>query len=559
VLTCLGLLVVSCQEAPAPRPLPLSGHGTVIYGGIIHTMDPAQPQVEALVLEGRTIVMAGPRAAAVRHEEGAEMVDLRGAVVTPGLIDAHLHLEGIGWRDLRLDLQGTRTLAEVQETLRRHVDARPGSGWIRGRGWDQTDWPRPAWPTAADLDLVVSERPVALKRVDGHVLWVNTTALREAGIDRRTRDPAGGRIHRDAAGQPTGILLDQAKDLVERLIPPPTREERERALIAGARSCVRAGLTMVHDMGVDQEMLEIYRELAAGDRLPIRIYVLVEGEGESLEEILAHGPLTGERLTVRGVKLYADGALGSRGAALLEDYTDDPGNRGIMVATPERIEAIAVRCLEAGLQVATHAIGDRANRLVLDAYQRALAAVPGARDPRLRIEHAQVVAPADLDRFARLGVIASMQPTHATSDAPWVETRLGPDRLSGAYPWRSLLDTHALLAFGSDAPVESERPVLGLLAAVTRQDLQGHPPGGFLPGERISASEALAAFTRGAAYASFDEYRLGVLRAGFAADLVIWPEDPLTAPPDRLATIRPVRVWSAGRTVFATDAPDAAP
>jgi predicted amidohydrolase YtcJ len=554
----LGLagLLASCREAPPEPPLLDSGARVLIHGGTIHTGDPAQPEVEALVLEHGRVVVAGSRADAEVYREGAEMIDLAGATVTPGLIDAHLHLEGIGWREIRLDVTGTASLAEVQEALRRYAEANPGASWLRGRGWDQNDWPETAWPTAADLDAVVADRPVALSRIDGHALWVNSAALEAAGITAATRDPEGGRLIRDESGAPTGILVDRAEELVEEVIPTASRERRKEALLAGARACARSGLTMVHDMGVDREGLEIYRGLAAEGALPVRVLAYIGGPGELLDEYLERGPETGPRLAVRGVKLYADGALGSRGAALLEDYSDEEGNRGLVVTPIEEIRAITEACLRSGLQVATHAIGDRANRLVLDAYAQALEAVPEARDPRLRVEHAQILHPDDLARFAGLGVIASMQPTHATSDAPWAGRRLGESRLVGAYAWRSLREEGALLAFGSDAPVESERPALGLLAAVTRQDPEGRPPGGFLPEQRLTALEALAAFTRGAAYASYDESRLGMLRVGFAADLVLWPADPLEAAPTELAGLAPLRVISAGRTVFrAEEAP----
>lgn len=547
-LALVGLLA-ACREEPPELPLLESGARILIHGGTIHTGDPAQPQVEALVIEHGRVVVAGSRADAEVYREGAEMVDLEGATVTPGLIDAHLHLEGIGWREVRLNLTGTGSLAEVQEALRRYAAENPEAAWLRGRGWDQNDWPESVWPTAADLDAAVADRPVALSRIDGHALWVNSAALEAAGISADTRDPEGGRLIRDESGAPTGILVDRAEELVGGVIPPASREERRAALLAGARACARSGLTMVHDMGVDRGALELYRELVEAGELPVRVLAYLDGPGELLDEYLEKGPEVGRRLSVRGVKLYADGALGSRGAALLEDYSDEEGNRGLVVTPGEEIEAIAEACLRSGLQVATHAIGDRANRLVLDAYARALEAVPGARDPRLRVEHAQVLHPGDLTRFSELGVIASMQPTHATSDASWAGLRLGEARLAGAYAWRDLLESGAILAFGSDAPVESERPALGLLAAITRQDAPGRPAGGFLPEQRLSADEALAAFTRGGAFASFEESRLGMLRVGFAADLVVWPVDPLECPPEELPGLAPLRVLSEGRTV----------
>jgi predicted amidohydrolase YtcJ len=546
--------VVGACGAPGPKtgPPPPGARRTVILGGTIHTGDPAQPRVGALVLEGYTLLLAGSRKSAEPYVEGAaEVVRLpENGAVTPGLIDAHLHLEGLGRRERTLDLVGTGSLADILTRVADYASAVAGTGWILGRGWDQNDWPDRKWPTAADLDAVVPSRPVSLERIDGHALWLNSAALEAAGIGPETQDPEGGRIVRDEEGNPIGILVDQAAGLAEEAIPDPEREERRAALLAGAWACARGGLTMVHDMGVDRETVEIYRELAEAGDLPVRVYAYIAGAGDLLQEYIESGPEIGAMFSVRGVKLFADGAMGSRGAALLEDYADDPGNRGLVVMQSDRIEAITRRCLEAGLQVATHAIGDRANRLVLDAYERALAAVPTARDPRLRIEHAQHLHPHDVERLSRSGVIASMQPTHCTSDAPWVTARLGAGRLRGSYAWRSLLDSGTVLAFGSDAPVESERPVLGLEAAVRRADPEDGGDEPFLPEESVSIAEALAAFTRGAAHASYDEGRLGMLRPGFAADLVIWTADPLDVPAAELDALMPARVIVGGRTVF---------
>jgi len=423
--------------------------------------------------------------------EGAGTEALTVPLVTPGFVDAHGHVAGLGRALAELTLTGAESL---EETLAR-VEARcEGEGWLSGRGWDQNDWgDARGFPTAADLDTACAGRPLALRRVDGHALWLNSAGLAAAGVGPHTPDPEGGRILRGPGGAPTGVLVDAALALVTLPDPPPA--ERERRLRAALAAILKSGLVGVHDMGVGDEGLALYRRLEAEGALPVRIFVYLAPDSQAAARLAREGPIWGDRLSVVGVKLYADGALGSRGAWLSEDYADEPGHQGLALSSRAEIADWATRLLEVEASLAVHAIGDRAVREVLDAYAEARAAVPGARIP-LRIEHAQVIHPDDRARFAALNVVASMQPTHATSDMPWAERRLGPERVRWAYAWRSMLDAGALVAFGSDFPVEEVAPNYGMFAATTRGDLDGQPAGGWLPDERLTFDQALAAFTR---------------------------------------------------------------
>jgi predicted amidohydrolase YtcJ len=471
-------------------------------------------------------------------------------VVMPGLIDAHGHLMGLGFSLLQANLVDTRSPAQVVERLREKANALAPDDWLLGRGWDQNDWPVQEFPTAADLDQAFPARPVWLERVDGHAAWANSVAMRAAGIDAHTPDPAGGRIERDAAGKPTGVFIDNAIELIQRRVPKPDRDQRRRALKLALDSAVAAGLTGVHDAGVSREDLSLYRELADDDALPLRIHAMADGDGGALDQLCKQGLYQhpSARLQMRAVKLYADGALGSRGAALLADYADDRGNRGLMLESPEKLATIIQRAAGCGIQPAVHAIGDRANRSVLDAY--AALTLEQRRELRPRIEHAQVVDPDDIPRFAELGVIASMQPTHATSDMPWAQARVGPDRLRGAYAWRRFIDSGAAMALGSDFPVERVEPLLGIYAAITRQDADGKPPDGWLPDQRMTMAEALDGFTRGAAYAGHGEADVGTLEPGRRADFVVLSMDPHSVRGRALLAIKVKSTWLDGRKVW---------
>ena len=498
----------------------------VLVGGTIMTMDPEHPTAEAVAIRGGRIVAVGrDRDVLPWIGSRTRVVALNGRSVTPGLTDAHAHLYGLGSTLDNVSLRGAATEEEAAQRAAAAAKTLPAGDWLIGRGWDQNLWPKKDFPTAASLDKLIGDRPAALRRVDGHAGWVSSAALKLAGIDKGTADPKGGVIERGAGGEPTGVLIDAAMELVEAKMPEPSSEVMQRRILAGAKVAVEAGLTCVHEMGISQRTADIYNSLADERRLPLRVYAYLAGDtvsAESLAHRVAEIDRDGSHMFVmRGVKFFVDGALGSRGARLLAPYSDDPDNSGLWVMQPGELQRAVEAASEAGWQSAVHAIGDAGVRATLDAFQAALDASPKA-DLRLRVEHSQVIAPEDIPRFAKLGVIASMQPTHATSDMPWAEARLGPERVKGAYAWRSLLDTGAHLAFGSDFPVEEVPPLLGLYAAVTRQDAKGQPTGGWTPLERVSLDEAVRGFTAEAAYASFSDANRGRIKEGMLADLTVY-------------------------------------
>lgn len=503
---------------------------TVFVGGTVAAGASQTPQGSyAIAVSSGRIRDVGPADEIRRRYRGARVVDTTGSTILPGLTDAHAHLYGLGFALETVNLVDTASLAEVVELVRaRAAVASPGE-WILGRGWDQNDWPVKEFPTAVTLSAAIPAHPVFLRRIDGHAALVNAAALRAAGISAATPDPPGGRIVRDERGEPTGVFVDSAMDLVERVIPAPSFEIVKRRIHTAAERIAARGLTEIHDAGADDETIRAVIQLIDENRFPIRVYTMLADDKALLARWFARGPLLdyGDRLTVRAVKLYADGALGSRGAALLEPYSDDPGNSGLAIATADHIEDVATRALRSGFQVGTHAIGDRGVRTVIDAYEKA--GIGPAK--RFRIEHLQVVAPSDFARLARSGIIASMQPTHATSDMYWAEARVGPERIRGAYAWRTVLNSGARLALGSDFPVEAVSPLFGLHAAVTRQDQKNWPEGGWYPSERLNLAEAIRGFTLDAAYAAFEESSRGTIEPGKLADFTIIEGDLYAMPP----------------------------
>ena len=542
--------MASAQPQPAPPARYVLDHAR------IYTVDAAHPIAEALAVDAGRIVAVGTSAELAAQYAAWPRIDVGGRTVVPGLIDAHAHLLGLGQSLLQADLVGTASLADIGDRLRAFAATAPAGAWITGRGWDQNDWAGSgAFPTRHDLDAILADRPVWIQRVDGHASWANTAALRSAGIDpdaAAPADPAGGQVVRDARGRATGVFVDAAEALVARAVPAMTDAEWAEALRRATEETTRAGLTGVHEAGVPLAALDFYRAAIAAGTLPIRVYAMVEpGEIDAFCAANPSGALVDPsgRLAVRSVKVYTDGALGSRGAALLADYTDDAGNRGLMQMPAEALASLAGRAMRCGLQVNTHAIGDAANRAVLDAYEAAIAATGGGPG-RHRIEHVQVLDPADVPRFAALGVIASVQPTHATSDMPWAETRLGPDRVRGAYAWRSLVNAGARLALGSDFPVERVSPLLGFYAAVTRQDAAGAPPGGWHADQTLTRAEALRGFTLDAAFAGFMEDEVGSLEAGKRADFVVLSQDLMTVPADQILATRVLATYLDGAPVY---------
>ncbi|MFO1240214.1 MAG: amidohydrolase family protein [Sphingomonadaceae bacterium] len=476
-------------------------------------------------------------------------IDGKGRTMLPGLIDAHGHVMGLGFQALTLDLSDTNSLAEAQARLAAYARDHANRRWIIGRGWNQERWGLGRFPTAAELDAVVADKPVWLERVDGHAGWANSAAMAEAGITAKSVSPSGGRIEL-AGGQPSGIFVDAAMKLIDAAVPRPLSRERDQALIKAQDALLAFGITGIADMGTSLEDWSSYRRAGDGGWLNIRIFSYSDG----LDPILVIGGNTptpwlyGDKLRMGGVKLYADGALGSRGAWLKAPYADAPGNRGLQFVEDTKLRNIMSRAALDGYQIAIHAIGDAANAQSLAAFSELQSTYTG--DRRWRIEHAQILDPADIPRFAQLGVIASMQPVHQTSDRTMAEARLGPTRLKGAYAWKSLLTSGARLAFGSDTPVESPDPFAGLAAAITREDEKGEPFGGWQPQERVSREEALAGFTTGAAYAAFAESKVGRLAPGLWADFILVDRDPMLATPAALRATKVLETWVAGRKVY---------
>lgn len=529
----------------------------LVSAGQIVTGDPQQAQVQAMVVDadsGRVLAL-GQREPLQAQYPQASLLDLGTATIVPGLIDAHAHLVNLGHILSEANLWGVDSKAEVIARLQAAEKTLAPGLWLIGRGWDQNLWPEKAFPTAADLDAAFPERPVYLDRVDGHAAWVNSAALRLAQQQGRSLagdwQPEGGRIERDAQGQPSGVLVDAASALVAAHIPAHAPAELDRRLGQALAVAVANGLTGVHDMGVSRDELARFARFADAGKLPLRIDAYADGDGQALADLCANGLYrhAGGRLQMRGVKLFVDGALGSRGAAMLAPYSDDPHNHGLLMMTPDEHLAASRKAAACGVQVASHAIGDRGNRLVLDNYQSVLAGHPG-QDLRWRVEHAQVLAEADIARFGQLGVIASMQPTHATSDMGWAQDRVGAERIKGAYAWQRLANSGARLALGSDFPVEQVDPRLGLQAAVTRQDGQGLPAGGWYADQRLSPAQALAGFTSGAAYAGFGELEVGMLRQGLRADFVVLDGNPLQVDGKALSQLKVLATWVDGVPVY---------
>ena len=528
----------------------------IVVADRVVTMDPAQPFAEAFAFdEAGAILAVGTRDALAAKYPGARTQDEKGHVVLPGLIDAHGHVLGLGLGLMQAQLEGTTSKADVVARLQSYAKDLPKGEWLLGRGWDQNDWPEKVFPTAADLDAAFPDRPVWIERVDGHAAWANSAALKFVKKDLSGDwQPGGGRIER-SGGKATGVFVDGAMNLVNEVVPVTSPETTDRALGRAFTHMLAAGLTGVHDMGVSRELMALYRKRADEGRMPVRVVAYADGDGPALADLCANGRYAhqSQRLKMRGVKLYADGALGSRGAALLADYSDDAGNQGLLVTDEKALDAAVDKAFGCKVQVATHAIGDRGDRVTLDAYARHLTG--NTADLRWRIEHAQVVALDDIPRFATLGVIASMQPTHATSDMPWAEARVGPQRILGAYAWRRMRDAGVRLAFGSDFPVEDVNPFWGIYSAVTREDADEKPAGGWYPDQRVSTYEALRGFTADAAWAGFDEATLGAIAPGKRADFVVVASDPYAVAPRALRDMKVLATWVDGRAAYTASRP----
>ncbi|HEX4274697.1 MAG TPA: amidohydrolase [Bryobacteraceae bacterium] len=507
----------------------------------IYTVNPKQPRASAIAVRAGRILAVGDDVS--RYVGPAtKTIDAKGETVIPGFIDSHGHVRGLGDMLANLDLRGITSEREIVEKVRSAAKQHKPGEWILGRAWDQNLWAGQQFPTAVAITNAAPDNPVSLERVDGHALWVNRKALDIADINPKTPDPAGGKILRDAKGAPTGVLIDRAQQMVSRKIPSPDPAQVEQTLLRATQQLANVGITTVHDAGVSYADIDGYRSLIRKGQLPIHIYAMILYPLAPPDK-----PEIGDYLTVRAVKLVSDGALGSRGAAMIEPYTDDPGNRGLLILDRETIRTAAAQALAKGFQVNTHAIGDRANRTVLEAYADVL---KGPNDKRFRIEHAQIVAPEDFAKFKQYSVIASMQATHATSDMLWAADRVGPERIKGGYAWQTFLHLGVHVPNGSDFPVENPNPLLGFYAAVTRQKLDGTPAGGWFPNQRMSREEALRSWTIEGAYAAFEEDRKGSLEPGKMADFVILSGDIMMMPVKGIPETRVMTTVASGKIVF---------
>lgn len=523
----------------------------VFTNGNVYTLDLETPMVEAVAVHAGRIVGTGSSRDLLKQYDAKQVIDLAGKTMVPGFIDAHAHMNGLGEFMQSIVLVGVTSPEEVAALVRERTKKLSPGAWIYGRGWDQNLWPTKQFPTKTLLDVVAPYNPVILGRIDGHAIWVNAKAMQIARVTRETKDPEGGKVVRDIGGSPTGIFIDHAKSLIENFFPPQSPEEIERSLLLAARQCVKMGLTEVHDMG-DSAEIEIYKHLSDRNDLPIRVYAAIGTENEGWRELLEKGPIIGysdDMFTVRAVKFYMDGALGSRGAALFDEYTDDPGNRGITRIAEDSLETAVRAAMRRGFQPCVHAIGDRANHIVLGVYERVLKSLPKG-DYRMRIEHAQVISPNDIPRFKQLGVLPSMQPIHATSDMYWAEARLGPERVRGAYAWRSLLETSTIILGGSDFPNDNMNPLWGFYAAISRSDPTGYPAEGWYGKEKMTRDEALKAFTLWAAYGAFQDAMKGSIEIGKYADLTILSKDIMTSPPKDILTTEIEMTIVNGKIVY---------
>ncbi|MCA1612992.1 MAG: amidohydrolase [Acidobacteria bacterium] len=536
----------------------------LLVNGKVFTADERGTIAQAVAVDGGRIVAVGGDSDIKRDYTAARTIDLGGRLVTPGFNDAHLHFLNGGFAMMRVDFGGATTLAETKRRIGQRAKELPAGSWILGRGWDHTRW-GDSWPTRKDLDEVAPDHPVYVQRVDGHVSWANSLALRKAGVTRDTQAPAGGEILRDANGEPTGILKETAAGLVARVVPEPSREEKKRALELALAEARRHGITSINDAVSGYDTLGLYRELLDSDRLTVRVAEWLSFD-TPLETLLRQraefnaAKVDPSRIRITALKGFVDGTLGSRTAAMLAPFADDPANSGIPRRAPEELNQMAAERAAAGFQIALHAIGDRANRMALDAYAAAHSAPGRGREgpltpqgaaaaPRHRVEHAQVVAPADFARFRDLGVIASMQPAHAISDKRWAQDRLGEYRVLGAYSWHTMRAHQVRVAFGTDWPVEPISPYLGLFAAVTRQSTDFQPARGWWPQERLSIEEAIRCYTATPALASHEEADKGQIRPGMLADLVVHTRDLLTIPPAEILQTEAAITIFNGRVV----------
>lgn len=524
----------------------------LLINGVLHTLAENEISGDAIAISNGIITDIGKSFDLQKKYSYKNVMDLENAHVYPGFVDSHAHIYGLGMLLSSLNLVGITSPEDVVKLVSEEVKNKKPGDWIYGRGWDQTLWQKKEFPTNKLLDSVTPNNPVILGRIDGHAIWVNQKTLDLANINKDTPDPEGGKIIKDKSGHPTGILIDKATELIEKIVPPPSDSEIEVYLTKAFEECVKYGITEVHDMGLNKQLIGVYKKLLNEKKLPIRIYGAIDAPSKDWDEIVQNPSLlnfTGAMLKIKAVKMYADGALGSRGAALIEEYSDDPGNRGLTLLSDSLMEKIAQDAIKIGFQVCVHAIGDRANHIVLNLFERIIRKASNS-DNRFRIEHAQVIAPDDIPRFAKLKVIPSMQPVHCVSDMDWVEQRLGNNRIKGAYAWRSLLDAGSIIPAGSDFPNDILVPIVGFYAAVTRSDPFQEQINSWYPEQCMTREEALKAYTIWSAFSSFNEKNKGTIEIGKYADLTILSKNILEIPENEILSTEVLYTIVDGKVVF---------